>query len=404
MKISFKSQLTFLVTCIVMASAAHAGSDRDRADRDRKLNDHARRTAYSCKSDKKPNKKPNKPQLPVINVACGDTVSESAIIGNDLNCPDATGFALRIIGDNITVNGNGRKIVAPKAAAGLYIQGDGIKVANFTSTDNPNGYGILAYNSPNAQISDNDFSRNLIGVMVYADQGVVDDVVVAKNKITQSVLFGVRTYFDAPGVIQSPRIVGNDLRSTGDYAIYVMASQFEVEGRDNNNLNGSNNGYYLKAGNFYIHDADYSKQLINKRHFFADSAQSVTIEDVDVTSRAKENGMQERTGVDLYRVANFSIKGLVSRGGDVGLILETEGGVSPSGQIKDCSFSNHKFAGIDIVSYDSTKYGKISISKTNFCEPTGTYDIFTHEGTSILNFAYQAQKSRCSDDRNDCRN
>lgn len=405
MKPNFKSQLTFLVTCLIMTSAAYAGSDRDREDRDRKLNDHARRTAYSCKTDKKPSKKPSKSQLPTITVACGDTVTESAIIGNDLNCPDTTGFALRIVGDGITVNGNGRKIVAPNAAASLYIQGSEIKVANFVATDNSNGYGILAYNSPKAQISDNDFSRNLIGVMVYADQGVVNDVVIAKNKITQSVLFGVRTYFDAPGVIQSPSITDNDLRSTGDYAIYVMASQFEVEGRDNNNLSGSNNGYYLKAGNFYIHDADYSKQLINKRHFFVDSAQTVTIEDVDVTSRAKDIGTYERTGVDFYRVAQFSVKGLESRGGDVGLQLETEGGVSTGGQVKDCSFSGHKFAGINIVSYDSTQYGKISISKTNFCEATGVYDILTKEGTSILNFAYLAQKSRCSDDRdNSCRN
>src|SRR5262249_21749264 len=59
---------------------------------------------------------------------CGDVITEDTIMGNDLYCPDVTGFVLQVENDSITFDGNGHTITAPQAAAGVFVEGDSVKI------------------------------------------------------------------------------------------------------------------------------------------------------------------------------------------------------------------------------------------------------------------------------------
>lgn len=332
--------------------------------------------------------------IKAVTVACGDLITESIVIANDLNCPETTDYALRISGDNITVNGGGHKIVAPKAIAAIFAQGNGITITKFTATDNTKGHGLYAYNTSNILISENDFSRNKTGIIIYADRALIDGAVITKNKITSSIEFGVRTTYSDAGAIENPRITDNDLRNTSSVALHIMATEYKVTGADNNNFWGSGSAYYLKAGSFYIHDADFSKQLVYKAFFFIDTPKYVEIKNVNVGSVAQNICTEERVGIDIYRAIRVLVINMTSNSGDVGLLFETDSGVETYGEILDSSYTSHIRSGIFFVSHDTTKYGTITIDRTGFCEPRK--DVYVAQGTKGR-FVHMVQSTICPD-------
>ncbi|MBI4655559.1 MAG: hypothetical protein HY746_02305 [Elusimicrobia bacterium] len=57
------------------------------------------------------------------NVACGGTITENTILAADLDCSGVIGTALTIGADNIVLDGNGYKIIAPNASVVVSIIG-----------------------------------------------------------------------------------------------------------------------------------------------------------------------------------------------------------------------------------------------------------------------------------------
>lgn len=317
-------------------------------------------------------------------VNCGDVITQSIKIANDLNCPDSTGFALSIRGDNIKVDGNGKTIYAPNAISGLYIEGDNVSVSNVKSTGVSQGYGVFAYNTAGLSLSYNDFSSNLIGVVVYTESDLLNQIKITKNKITNSALFGIRLGQDGAGSIVNPIISGNNLSNSGSYAMLIQATSDVLSDDEKNNLSDSTNGILLKGGTFKIKDLDLSDYSIRKIGVFVDSAVSLKVDGLDVGSRLLPTAAQENIGLDLYRVGTFDIRGLKSERNDVGLKFETELGVSPTGSVSDCTFKYDNFAPIMVSSYDSTQYGIIDIdSRSNRVRNLAsvTTNVFTTPGT-----------------------
>ena len=380
------------------ASYAHDSENRRRNDRENEMNRVLRHKVKTYKPKPGQARTIKKPQT-LTTIACGDVISQSITVANDLNCSDS-GFALRIVGKNVVINGNGRKITAPNAAAGIYVDGDNNTIANFDVQGVTQGYGLMAYNASNVKILSNNFSNNMIGIMIYADNGETASPIIMNNKAMLNSFAGVRTYYDDLGTITNPVIKGNDFRLSGEFAIYVKANTYQILCDDNNKLSGSNNGYYLKDGVFKISNLDLSDQLIYKRHFFVDSAKSIVFDSLDVSTIAPLSPSQERMGIDLYKVAKFQLKNVKAKGHDVALKLETEGGVSTEGSLTDCYFSNQSLAGVYIVSYDSTAYGTIKFTNQKFSLLAGVGQIVI-QSTTVVNIVQvkSKDKDRDCDDR-----
>ncbi|MDR3606630.1 MAG: right-handed parallel beta-helix repeat-containing protein [Oligoflexia bacterium] len=336
---------------------------------------------------------------------CGQVVTSNVTLGADLICPNVTGFALKVIGSGIVFNGNGHQIVAPQAAAGLYVQGAQIQVQNIRVNGVP-GDGIFAYDSPALQVSNSNFSNNQIGILLYAENTTMSNVSVVGNQASGNSLFGIRSGWDTNGAIESPVIRRNDFSNSGSYAMYIQAQDYEVSGFDCNSLTNSLNGYYLKSGNFYIHDVQMSSQRIQEAQFFIDSALYVKVSNIDVSTALAPQPSQQHIGFDLYRVANFDINGLSSWNNDIGIKLETTGGVSPQGTIENCSFYTNAVAAVMVTSYDGTPYGAVELTNSVAQEVAPAIDLLVSPGTvlgagSQFNFASGGNGGRQRGDDSD---
>lgn len=314
-------------------------------------------------------------------VSCGDVITESITLGNDLNCPDTTGYALKIIGDHIKVDGERHVIYAPRAVAGVYVQGTGVTLSSIRVQGVSGGSGVFAYDSPGLTLNQNSFSNNGTGIYLYAEKTVMKDVRVSRNTASKNTLFGIRTGQDGSGSIVDPYISGNDFSESGSYAMFIDASHDVLGLCERNNLTRSTNGIYLKGGVFLIHNLSLSREEIQKTAIFVDSAKSLTATNLDLSSVLPVDSNQERFGLNLYRVGSFAIRNLVSNHTDVGLKLDTDSGVSSHGSIRSCVFWNNAFAGIMIRSYDGTPYGVLDFAHNRFLENSPASKIFTTAGT-----------------------
>ena len=322
--------------------------------------------------------------LPLTTVNCGDVITQSIRLANDLNCPDTTGFGFTISGDNVNVDGNGHTVYAPLAVAAVFVQGNNDSLTNLKENGTTNGYGLFVYDSPSFSVTKSQFNGNSMGIVLYAENTTMNSLEVTNNQIDNNSVFGVRTGQDGNGSIIDPKIGGNTIRNSGYFAMSLQATHDTLGDCEQNDLSGSLNGIDLKDGIFYLHDLDLSGYKIPHTAIFSDSAISIQISNVNVSSHLAPQSSQENMGVDLYRVGSFTISGLTCNGNDVGLKLETESGISPTGKVSSCTFSNNAFAGIMITSYDGTPYGVLDLSQTSnhFSEGSNAYPIFTSNGTT----------------------
>ena len=312
-------------------------------------------------------------------VACGDVITESITIANNLNCPEISGYALQVVGDNISVNANGKKISAPNAAAGLFVQGDNNTITNFDIQGVTEGHGMMAYNSSNLKVVSNNFSKNRIGIMIYADEVVKNPIVMA-NRASHNSFAGVEMFYDEPGSIQNPIITLNDFKSSGEFAVYLKADKVNLQ-YTVNDLSGSSSGFYLTGGDFKVEDLSLTNQLIHKRHFMVDSVSSIIFKDMNLTSIAPMTANQDRIAIDMYRVEKFTLDNVSLKNHDVGLKVATDGDVATQGLVKDSLFSGQSFAGLYMVSWDSTELGTIKVLDSEF--KSSAYGIVVAEGTVV---------------------
>jgi hypothetical protein len=318
--------------------------------------------------------------LPKKILECGDTVTSSVTLAADLLCPTVTGFALNVVGNNITVDGNGHRIIAPLASAGLFVEGSNNTIREMRINGILNGAGIMAYEAPNVHILYNDVSNNSQGIVVYADSNPLNGAKITNNVARNNLLFGIRTGYDAPGAVVSPLIRGNDLSGSGSYGVLVKATQFELDGGHSNSFRGSMGGIYLAGGDAYLHDFSFGDDQIQKIGVFADSLDNLTVSNVDVSSNVHATAAQERIGMDLYRVTHFTINGLDGSDNDVGLKFETDTGVNCAGTVIGSTFLRNVVSGVLMVSYDGTSYGLVKFLQNCY---GAALRVFVEPGTTV---------------------
>lgn len=372
----------FAATVLLLATQnvnAHGNSNRDRDEHRfvRESQSYYKSRGGSCV-------RPDRYKRVTVN--CGDTITESVEITNDLNCPNTVGFALNIVGSNIVVKG--KKINAPNATAAIYAEGSNITLQNFDAQGVQNGYGVLAYNTPGIKIDDNNFSNNQIGIMVYTDSLTLNDIKITDNKATNSTVAGIRTGFDAPGAINNPIISENDVSNSRGYSILIEAVTLNTV-TDDNNMKNSQHGIYIEAADVTLKDLDFSpnsgrcgRTVVNNSVYgvtiFIANAQNVVVRNVDVSNNRP--GYQT-IGLDLYRPIKFDIQGLIADYNMAGLKIENEMGTAPTGTVSKCSFKKNELAGILIQSYDGSPYGVVKISSSN------KFDLLSGSTYKVLNQA-----------------
>jgi hypothetical protein len=323
-------------------------------------------------------------QLPTVTIKCGDTLVQSAKIANDLQCPTETESALKIVGDNIVIDGQGHSISAPIARNGISVHGSNVQITSIQVHGVKNGNGLFAYDCPGIRLSENDFSKNEIGIMMYAEFTQMIGIQITGNTASSNSQFGIRATSGGGGAIVQPHIAGNDLEKSGDYALYVQATSYEVTAEELNLMTLSNNGIFLSGGDFSLHDFSLSDQNIQNVQIFVENAQSVTVNNVNLSTSLTHQAGDKSIGLDIYRAQSFHIQNLTSLSNDVGIKLETEKNTSPNGKIVCSSFGGNFVAGVMLSSYDNTPYGTIIFDSNAFQEAVTAQDVYVDARTKAF--------------------
>jgi len=107
---------------------------------------------------------------------CGDVIEKNTTLTADLDCTAFDGyFALAIRTDGIRLNGNGFRIIAPQARAGIFVTASNIRISNIKITGLQNGTGIFAADADNLSVVGNDLSDNVIGVELYSQNRALNN-------------------------------------------------------------------------------------------------------------------------------------------------------------------------------------------------------------------------------------
>ena len=140
--------------------------------------------------------------------ACGDTVTSNVSLSADIVCPTGfTNWALRIGAPNITIEGNGKRIVAPT------------------------GYGVLGQNMNGVTVRNLDVSGNTN----------VDGVSITGDDVTLSGITATGRNYGVTVSGRNPTV--RDCRITGaGYAVSVAGLGATIV---NNDLQRNSNGVYL---------------------------------------------------------------------------------------------------------------------------------------------------------------
>lgn len=308
-------------------------------------------------------------------LTCGQVITKSTRLTHDLYCPDTLGFAVSVQGDNIHLDGNEHTIFAPKALAGVYIQGKNIRVKRLRVNSVANGYGIFAYDSPGVRIINNELQNNQIGIQLFSENVTMKNSEVRNNYAAHNTLFGIRTGQFANGSMIDPDIHDNDFSYSGSYALYIQAKRDRIGVWSGNDLSYSTGGLYLKDGAFEVRDISLSQLNISTSEIFVDSAASLILHRADLSSPLPAKASQERVGLHLYKVGSFQISELTTDGQDVGINIETSNDVRSYGLIKTSSFQDNTVAGVVIRSTDGTPYNGIVIRNNLFSEKSPSVEV-----------------------------
>jgi hypothetical protein len=311
------------------------------------------------------------PQSVDIEIHCGDVITQSSRIMNDLVCPDTTGFAVGVNGNGINIDGNGHSITAPNAQTGWYLQGSDLTFTGAIVHGITNGAGVTVHDVNGIDLGFNDVSFNQTGILIYAEQNTIDTLSLHDNLAVGNALFGIRTTQESPGIIMTPFIQHNNLSYSGSFGLYLQASGASLSLADQNDYLNCINGIYLKDGTFVLNNLSFSNSRIQKRAVFVDSALSFTANALDVGTSQVATPSQERVGLHLYKVASFAITQLSTSANDVGVKIATEGGVKSTGSVTDSVFQGNTTAGIMTTSYDGTAFGTMSLNSNTFQLPAG---------------------------------
>ncbi len=329
---------------------------------------------------------------PPSGLNCGDIIEGDITLTSDLDCTSHAGFALAMIGDDNTFNGNGFKIIIPNGKIGILVQGEDTVVEDTIIEAGASTIGIMGYDTKDIEIINNQITNAAIGINIHSDANDLGEVKVLDNSITNSDLYGLYINKSGSEKINKAKIEDNDFSNSGSYAMHLNIKDLEIKGSDNNIINGSENGIYFSGGKLKLKDWDLSSQNIQGTTFMGFQAKEMKVEDVILFGNGG-NANQSELGIHNCEVENTYLKDVVFSNMDVGVKVATNNSVEVDLKIKDSEITNMTFAGIMTQSFDGTDFGKLEVKDNDLTSnpvgrglyevPVIVYDSYNVSGNSF---------------------
>lgn len=314
---------------------------------------------------------------------CGDTVVGQLRLEADLDCPNTTGTALSLTGDGSSLDGNGFRIHAPQASAGLYVSGAGVTITKIQIRDVSGGAGLFAYDTPSLTVTESDLSCNASGAQVYGENRVLSGVVFRDNRVQLTADYGLRISGATPNNVTDPLIERNDFAASDGWAMHVSAAHFSFDGSLANRVTGSMSALYLTGATHTVRNLDWSQARLRGTGVMGAEIQTFRAEDLNLAMDPahKPAGGWTQSFV-AYRVHSLEATRLQTSGADIGVWLTTDSGYSTNATVTNSVSNANAYGGVVVRAWDATAFGTLQIHHNDLRLNPDGYGLRIESGTT----------------------
>lgn len=299
--------------------------------------------------------------LPLTSYAslCGSLVKSNLMLKEDLICEEETESVLTVVKKGVIVNGNGYKIIAPKAHTKIRVLADNVLINNVNLVGNGQGIGIEIYNVKNAAVIKSSMPNHNIGVDEYSDDHSCGELALVGNNISYSKTFAVR--ISARHCKLSPFLEANDFSHSGDYALSVNMKKVFLTSFSKNNLNYSKNGIYLSGHKVNVQGFKLDSAHIGEKAIFIEGAHKVIARNLNVSG---ENNTGE--GIHIYNSEKILLDNVIADHHEVGIKIAGEARKIKSLTILNSRADRNLLYGLYITSYGESWLKKMTLLDSSF--------------------------------------
>lgn len=292
---------------------------------------------------------------------CGSVVKSSLTLKEDLICETETESVLTVTKKATIINGNGFKIIAPRAHTKIRVLADNVLIHNINLVGNGDGIGIEIYNVKNAAVFKSNISYHNIGVDEYSNDSICGELALVNNNISHAKTFGIR--INADHCKLSPFLEGNDLTYSGDYALSINMRKVYLTSFSNNNLNFSRNGIYLSGHKVNVQGFKLDSSHIGEKAIFIEGAHKVMAKNLNLSG---ENGTGE--GLHIYNSEKILIDSVTANNREVGIKIAGEEKPMKKLKIINTRADRNRLYGLYITSYGKSWLKKMYLFDSSFSQ------------------------------------
>lgn len=245
----------------------------------------------------------------IFALECGETLTQSTTMTQDLDCSNYQGFAaLNLKGNKILLNGNGHRIITPTTNVGVYAEGGRIAVLNLEVEGGQKTIGFQGYNTYKLEL--NHVSAK--GMRIGADYTTESNFSCRRLKVTNSNLSSneIAVKVNSQSCQKPPRLLNNDFSESKNYALNIISKRFFINGLKNNNYSNSANGIIGKASELaVVKDVDFSKFNIQGNQVFIYDSKQVRVKRSNFEGSSSQTGAVHIYNSELVKVNRNSFDG-----------------------------------------------------------------------------------------------
>ncbi len=254
-------------------------------------------------------------------LSCGETITESTTLTEDLDCTGHTGFALIMKGSDSTLNGNGFKIIAPNALVGVYAEGINAKVTHLEVEGGSNTIAFQAYNAKSFDLDNIKADNQRIGIDFTYDNSVPQNecggLIVKNSSIKASSDLGIKmSARTCPGVFN---VENTSFQDSQNFAMNINIENFDYQQNRGNSFRNAQNGFLITATNVVVKNVDFSAEEIVNETMLVYNPDTVIIEDSNFSGTNSQG-----IGLHICDAKDVFIERVVSNGHDVGIKVATD--------------------------------------------------------------------------------
>lgn len=290
---------------------------------------------------------------------CGSLIKSNLTLTEDLICENETQSVLTVVKKGVIVNGNGFRIIAPKAHTKIRVLADNVLIHNINLIGEDSGIGIEIYNVKNAAISKSTLSHHNIGIDEYSDNLDCGELAVVSNDISYSKTFAIR--LTAAHCQLSPFLEFNNLTHSGDYALSINMKKVFLTSFSKNNLSYSRNGIYLSGRKVNVQGFQLDSSHIGEKAIFIEGAKKVIARNLNVSGDYNQG-----EGLHIYNSEKIFIENVKANHHEVGIKIAGEDKPIKKLEMVNVVANDNQLYGLYLTSYGPSWLKKMYLYDSNF--------------------------------------